>query len=100
MNLTPRPITDTSEDPRGLSTFDAPERAAPPNGGKVQVIDTERLRTLITVEDRANPGHVTIRPVSQEELDEWAASRGREDVVHPLTREVQEAIIDEGRIRP
>jgi hypothetical protein len=100
MNLTPRPITDTSEDPRGLSTFDAPERASPPKGGEFQVIDTGRLRTLITVEDSANPGHVTIRPESQEELDNWAASRGREDFVHPLTREVQQAIIDERRIRP
>ncbi len=97
MNLTPRPDVDTAHDPKGLSTFDEPGMAAP-RGGKVQVIDTARLQSLRLVHDPDDAHHITIRPESQGELDEWAASRGREDYVHPLTRELQQAIIDERRV--
>ena len=96
-NLTPRPEKDTDQDPKGLSTFDRPELAARP-GQKAQVIAIDRLITLTAVADANPPGHVSIRPRTQEELDDWAASRGTSSPPHRLTEEVRRAIISEIRI--
>lgn len=89
-NLTPRPGIDTD----GLSTFDSLEGAVDP-GGKAQVIDTEKLRSLKAVRNEPPPGHisVTLVPADEKTLAEWAATRGT-GTVHPLTLEILGAIVD------
>lgn len=84
-NLTPR-----TKDTDGLSTFDTLEAATPP-GGKAQVIDTSRLRCLVACPDGG--GHVSIRPRNPLDLADWMSARGTRRV-HPLTRELQDAIVD------
>lgn len=84
-NLTPR-----AKDTNGLSTYDTLEAATPP-GGKAQVIDTSRLRCLIACPDGG--GHVSIRPRNPLDLADWMAARGT-GRTHPLTRELQDAIVD------
>lgn len=93
--MTPRPDKDTQQVPRGLSTFDRPELAAAV-GQKVQVINTELLTNLLAVPDDNPPGHVSILPRTQAELEEWAATRGGDP--HPYTEEVQRAIIEQKRV--
>lgn len=89
-NLTPRPGIDTD----GLSTFDSLEGAVGP-GGKAQVIDTEKLRSLKAVRSEPPPGHVLITPLLADDqtLAEWAATRGT-GTVHPLTQEILGAVVD------
>jgi RHS repeat-associated protein len=87
-NLTPRPGIDTT----GLSTYDTLEAATPP-GGKAQVIDTSKLKSLMANPDSPPPGHVSITPGTPEGVADWAASRGTGQA-HPYTQEVQNAIVD------
>lgn len=90
-NLTPRPgkDTDAGDPKRGLSTFDSLEKALRP-GEKAQVIDTSKLTSCGA---HCTPdGHVSLRPGTQEELEAWAKTRGTGDV-HPLTKEVKEAVV-------
>jgi RHS repeat-associated protein len=89
-NLTPRPGDTT-----GLSTFDNAE-AAFGNSNKAQVIDTTRLRNLCATCDAHPPGHVTVAPRTAAELAEWSSTRGTE-TVHPLTKELMDAIVGEVR---
>ncbi len=95
-NLTPRPGKDTTGPKRGLSTFDTPEKAAK-TGAKYQIIDTDKLKRLKPHKDKS--GHVSLRPATQKELDDWAASRGNPDKQpHPLTDETRRAIVGSGTI--
>ncbi|MFC7623789.1 polymorphic toxin-type HINT domain-containing protein [Microlunatus sp. GCM10028923] len=83
--LTPKP-----KDVDGLSTFDTPQRAAP-HGGKVQKIDTDKLEDLDAVPN--GTGHVSLIPKNRDELGPWMESRGS-GTPHPLTQEIQGAIVD------
>jgi RHS repeat-associated protein len=91
-NLTPRPGIDDT----GLSTYDTPGAAAP-NGGKVQVIDTSRLKCTIACPDAPPPGHVSIRPPDAAEIPGWAGTRGTGQV-SPFTQDIMDAVIDEIRL--
>ncbi len=86
-SLTPRPGIDTWVE-GGLSFYDSLDTLRP---GK----DTTRLRRLRAIYDRDPPGHVTVRPESQAELEEWASARGT-GVQHPLTQELRAAITAAG----
>jgi RHS repeat-associated protein len=87
-NMTPRP----GEDSTGLSTYDNPEAAAP-NGGKVQVIDTSKLKMVTANPDAPPPGHVSLAPPDPAEIPDWAATRDT-DVVSPYTQDIIDAIVD------
>jgi RHS repeat-associated protein len=91
-NLTPRPGLD----PMGLSTFDNPAAAAP-NGGKVQIIDTSRLKCVLACPDAPPPGHVSLQPPDLAEIPAWAATRGTE-VISPYTQDIMDAIIGITRV--
>jgi hypothetical protein len=86
-NLTPRPGLD----PTGLSTYDNPAAAAQ-NGGKVQIIDTSRLKCVVVCPDAPPPGHVSLQPPDLAEIPAWAATRGTE-VISPYTQDIMDAII-------
>lgn len=91
-NMTPRPGIDRT----GLSTFDNPAAAAP-NGGKVQVIDTSRLRCTVACPDAPPPGHVSIQPRGGGSIEDWAATRGGPEI-SPYTQDILGAIVDEIRL--
>jgi hypothetical protein len=106
-NLTPRPGVDVE----GLSTFKSLEQAARP-GGKAQVIDVDRLKPggLSAVPD-APSGHVSLRPGAeltpevQQAIRDWAATRlgalaDPSAPMHPYTRTIWDAIIDEVKRPP
>jgi len=86
-NLTPRPELD----PNGLSTYDTPEAAAP-NGGKVQVIDTTKLKLLRANPDGPPEGHVSLAPEDESLIEGWAATRGTMEL-SPLTEDIAKAIV-------
>jgi RHS repeat-associated protein len=88
-NFTPRPLIDST----GLSTFDTLEAATPP-GGKAQVIDVSKLKSLLAIPDAPPEGHVSITPEDAALLEEWAATRGTGQV-HPLTQELLDARVSE-----
>jgi hypothetical protein len=90
-NMTPRPGKDLS----GLSTWDHLGFFRP--GEKVQKIDVSQLTTLIAVVD-SDDGHVSITTGDAEKDAEWASTRGG-DTVHPLTTQVQDAVVGELRVR-
>src|SRR6184192_4083058 len=104
-NLTPRPGKDTvaqAGQVPGLSAYEGLELAV---GEKAQKIDLSLLKPpLAAVADDAShggePGHITITVldaagnVDQQRLEEWAASRDREQV-HPLTQLLAEAVVEE-----
>jgi hypothetical protein len=92
-NLCPRPELDLD----GLSTFDTLERAVEP-GEKAQVIDTSKLRSLMAVAAEPPPGHVCLTPGDPMLVAQWAATRGS-GLVHPLTQDVLNAIVDTVRRR-
>ncbi len=87
-NMTPRPDLDLD----GLSTFDSLEAAVRP-GGKAQVIDTTKLRSLCATCTPPPPGHVSISAGDAAANASWAATRGSESI-HPATKEVMDAIVD------
>jgi hypothetical protein len=86
-NLTPRP----GADPTGLSTFDNPAAAAP-NGGKVQVVDTSKLKCVVACPDAPPPGHVSLQPPDLADLPGWAATRGTAEI-SPYTQDIMDAIV-------
>jgi hypothetical protein len=86
-NLTPK----LPKDIEGLSTFDTPAAAAP-EGGKVQIIDTSRLKCVVACPDAQPPGHVSLRPPDPAEIPSWAATRGT-DQISPYTQDIMDAII-------
>jgi hypothetical protein len=89
--MTPRPGVDNT----GLSTFDNPEAAAP-NGGKVQVIDTSQLKLLEAHPEAPPEGHISLAPADSSLIDQWAATRGTEEI-SPFTQDIMNAIV--GTIR-
>jgi hypothetical protein len=91
-NMTPRPGIDDT----GLSTFDTPGAAAP-NGGKVQVIDTSKLKCTVACPDSPPPGHVSVRPPDVAEIPGWAGTRGTGQV-SPYTQDILDAVVDEIRL--
>ena len=91
-NLTPRP----GKDPAGLSTYDTPAGAAP-GGGKVQVIDTTKLKCTVACPDPPPAGHVSIAPRDGGSIAEWAATRGT-GRISPYTQDIMDALIDELRL--
>jgi RHS repeat-associated protein len=103
-NFTPRPGVDDGIN-GGLSTYDTLD-AVTSEGQRVfepkdpyQIIDIGRLgKGLIAVRDNDPPGHVKIIPANQllETLQEWISTR---DIGgHPLTQELMNARIGNGRI--
>jgi hypothetical protein len=92
-SLTPRAGVDTTGPYRGLSFWDDLDKLNP---GKWIEVDTSKLDHLQAMFDDAPPGHVSVRPASQREREEWAASRGT-GVRHPLTQELLDARTGEGR---
>jgi len=95
-NFTPRPGKDDQGDLKeGLSTFRTPEQAANP-GEKYQIIDLNKIRATGFVVIETPDGHVSIKPPTQKELKEWAATRGT-DNVHPRTIFAMFARIGDGR---
>jgi len=92
--FTPRPDKDTDpdSDKRGLSTFRDPNRAAPNTGSTAQGIDLNKIdRSKFDVIETPD-GHVSIRPKTQQELEEWAQSRPNANTTpHPYTSDVRSA---------
>lgn len=91
-NMTPRPGIDHT----GLSTFDSPAAAAP-KGGKVQVIDTSKLKCVVACPDAPPPGHVSLQSADLSEIPGWAATRGTGQV-HTYTQDIMDAIVGEIRV--
>lgn len=93
-NFTPRPGIDDQPGPKsGLSTFRTPEAATQGKGGVAQKLDLNRLRQQGFVITESKDGHVSIRPPSQAELKDWAASRSGvinkgSGPIHVRTRQV------------
>ncbi len=96
-NMTPRP-KDTIGPQRGLSAHVDPKLAVPPREEgaqsktfRVAKINIVHFQELQAHEDET--GHVSIRPAEQSTLDEWAGSRHPDEDPHPLTKEMQGAIM-------
>jgi hypothetical protein len=94
--MTPRPDKDMEGPRRGLSCHVQPEEAVSigekPRKQRVFGIDLGMLNQLQAFKDE--DGHVSLRPASDQLLQEWANRRDDEEYPHPLTNEVQDAIID------
>jgi hypothetical protein len=90
-SVTPRPGIDDMPG-GGLSAYDSLENPGV-KPGKYVVIDTSRLRSLYAIADELPPGHITIRPSTDLQLQDWASSRNT-GTVHPLTKEILDAVID------
>lgn len=100
-NMTPRP-KDANGPRRGLSAHVDPVEALPPKvpGEKskphvVVEIDVGLLQNLHAYRDSS--GHISFRPLKQAELEEWVLSRGEEGI-HPLTKEVRDAVREKRKI--
>jgi hypothetical protein len=89
-SLTPRPGIDDGPD-GGLSFFDSVENPGV-KPGKVVEVDSSKLRSLQVNMDNDPPGHVTVRPSSDMDLQAWAASRGSGSV-HSFTQEILDAVM-------
>ena len=88
----PRPGIDTEGPERGLSFFDTPEAAVAGKKSKVyQTIGTDSLSKL-QVFQTGEPGHYSLRPETQAELDQWAATKGT-GITSPYTTEVLKALV-------
>lgn len=99
-SMTPRPDKDLEGPRRGLSCHVRPEQAVAagekPRKHRVFGIDIALLHELQAFQDE--DGHVSLRPRSDELLQEWADRREDEEHPHRLTNEVQGAIIDRQEI--
>jgi hypothetical protein len=93
-SLTPRPGSDDLPG-GGLSFWRSPDEPRIGEGKYVEV-DPGKFRDLLVAEDQGLQGHVLVRPASLSRLREWAATRGT-GAVHPLTRELLDAVTDIGR---
>lgn len=85
---TPNNLTPRARDVEGLSAN------VNPLPGKNQVVDTSKLDQLCAVCDNPATGHVSIKPKDMSQMQGWINSRGG-DTVHPLTQELQNAIVDQ-----
>lgn len=52
------------------------------------------LDILCAVCDNLQTGHVSIRPKDMTQMQGWIDSKGT-DTVHPLTKELMDAVVDE-----
>ncbi|MEJ0101529.1 MAG: hypothetical protein WDO19_02745 [Bacteroidota bacterium] len=98
-NFTPRPGKDDGEEKdkkSGLSTFRTPLQATQGQEGKAQKIDLNVLRKMGFVITEVD-GHVGIRPPTQEELKQWAKTRG--ETIHYRTVMVMAARTGEVRVK-
>jgi len=96
-SLTPRPGTgdvDPRNSGRGLSFFDSLARLG---SGKWIAINPALLVSLTAVNDNLLSGHWSVRPITQENLEAWAATRGT-GLESPFTTEIRAAIVDRGRV--
>lgn len=88
-SMTPRLI-----DINGLSAATTLESKA--LSGKIQIIDTSRLKDLCAVCDNPVTGHVSIFPRDMGSMPGWIKSRGGSEI-HPLTQELMNAIVGSTR---
>jgi hypothetical protein len=79
-----------------LSTFDNP-RAAAPEGGKAQIIDTSKLKLVEAHPDAPPPGHVSLAPADSNLIEAWAATRGTGEI-SPFTQDIMDAIVGITRV--
>jgi len=92
LNFTPRPGKDDGVGPKsGLSVFVTPLQATQGKSGKVQILSARLLRTFGFVLQIEPDGHVGIRPRTQAELEEWAASRPKLETSGPVHINTQTA---------
>jgi hypothetical protein len=92
-SLTPRPGIDDGVD-GGLSFWDSLDNIK--SGEKYVTVDPQKFGDLRAIRDNNPPGHVSVRPQSNSDLKEWAATRGT-GKPHRLTTEVKNAVIDIGK---
>jgi outer membrane biosynthesis protein TonB len=74
-NLTPRPGKDTEGSKKGLSTFTTAKEAKEKSGKKVATrisVNALKAQGLVVVYQGT---HASIRPATQKELNEWAATK-------------------------
>jgi hypothetical protein len=99
-SMTPRPDKDLEGFRRGVPCHIDPEQIVSagerPRKHRVFGIDVTLLNELQAFQDE--DGHVSLRPRSDELLQEWADRREDEEQPHWLTNEVQDAIIDRQEI--
>jgi hypothetical protein len=94
-NLTPRPTKDTEGPKRGLSTFTTASEAKSKSGKKMATkISVNALKAQGLTVDYIGT-HASIRPATQKELDDWAATKQK--VIeggdsHKNTKKVQAAV--------
>jgi len=96
LNFTPRP-KDAST---GLSANVDPLSATMGQGGKVQGMSVKMLRNLGFIVKFDGGGHVSIRPRTKQEMEQWISTRNKLDPgktgqenAHDLTRLAQSTII-------
>ena len=85
-NMTPRPVDTT-----GLSTFDSVNHPFFRPGDRIQMIETDRFKTLTAFQE-GQPGHWSISPPDRADIAGWASTRGSAEV-HPLTRELIDSVL-------
>jgi hypothetical protein len=79
-----------------MSTFDNPAAAAP-NGGKVQVIDTSKLKCVVACPDAPPPGRVSLQPPDLADIPGRPATRGTAEI-SPYTQDIMDAIVGTVRV--
>jgi hypothetical protein len=97
-NVTPRPgIDDKSLEKGGLSFWDSIESLRKNMGlepeDKIITVDPKQVNGLDIIKDNDPPGHISIRPSTLPELQEWASTR-RTNIVHRFTQTVRQSIVD------
>lgn len=60
---------------------------------KIITVDPKKIDGLNVTLDNKPPGHVSVKPNTLEELQEWAATRGT-DGIHKYTQSVWDAIVN------
>ena len=92
-NLTPRPgIDDLNLTEGGLSFFNDPSKLNLDPGDKYIGVDPLKLDGLDVIFDNNPPGHVSVRPLSLNELKEWASTR-KTGIVHELSTIVKNSVV-------
>ena len=84
---TPKNLTPRTKDTNGLSAN------THPMPGKNQVIDTLKLDKLCAICDNPKTGHVSIKPKDESQIQDWINARDNSPENHPLTQELDNAII-------
>jgi hypothetical protein len=97
-SVTPRPGHDDLDlENGGLSFWDSVENMNKHNplgpNDKILTVDPKQIDGLDIIKDNNPPGHISIRPPTLSELQEWASTRGT-DVIHKFTQTMWDAIVD------